>query len=144
MRKLTALVAGGAGYVLGARAGRQRYEQIRAQFNRVKANPKVQETAAKATDAAKGAAPVIKEKVSGVTDKAKSSGDTSTTSTSTGTSTTGTSTVGTGTTTAAGAAGVSGGLVADEILVDDLTDDTTVGPLTQPDVLTTDGDATYS
>ena len=141
MRKLTALIAGGAGYVLGARAGRQRYEQLRAQFNKVKANPKVQQTATKATDAAKGAAPVIKEKVSGVTDKAKSpsSGESSTTDT-----TTGTSTYSTGTTTAAGAAGAAGGtgLVADEIIVDDLTDDTTVGPLTQPDVLTTDGDPT--
>ena len=28
MKKLTVLVAGAAGYVLGARAGRQRYEQI--------------------------------------------------------------------------------------------------------------------
>ena len=150
MRKLTALIAGGAGYVLGARAGRQRYEQIRAQFNKVKANPKVQETASKATDAAKGAAPVLKEKVSGVSEKAKStSGDSSSgTSTSTGTSTdtstgtsSGTSTYATGTTTAAGAVGGTG-LVADEVVVDDLVDDTTVGPLTQPDVLTTDGDPT--
>jgi len=131
MRKLTALIAGGAGYVLGAKAGRQRYEQLRSQFNKVKANPKVQQVSTKATDAAKGAAPVIKEKVSGVTDKAKSSSS----STSTGTTT-----YATGTTTAAGAAGVGGGLVADEVIVDDLTDDATVGPLTQPDVLTTDGD----
>ena len=29
MRKLTILLAGGIGYVLGARAGRERYEQIR-------------------------------------------------------------------------------------------------------------------
>ena len=138
MRKLTALIAGGAGYVLGARAGRQRYEQLRAQFNKVKANPKVQETATKATDAAKGAAPVIKEKVSGVTDKAKSSS--SSDSSSTGTAT-GTSTYATDTTTAAGAVGGTG-LVADEIIVDDLTDDTTVGPLTQPDSLGTDGEST--
>jgi hypothetical protein len=132
MRKLTALIAGGAGYVLGAKAGRQRYEQLRSQFNKVKTNPKVQQASTKATDAAKGAAPVIKEKVSGVTDKTKSSPSTST----------GTSTYATGTTTAAGAAGVGGGLAADEVIVDDLTDDATVGPLTQPDVLTTDGDST--
>ena len=29
MRKLTILIAGGIGYVLGAKAGRTRYEQIR-------------------------------------------------------------------------------------------------------------------
>ncbi len=29
MRKLTVLAIGGIGYVLGARAGRERYEQIR-------------------------------------------------------------------------------------------------------------------
>ena len=28
MRKMTMLVSGGVGYVLGARAGRERYEQI--------------------------------------------------------------------------------------------------------------------
>ena len=45
MRKMTAIVAGGVGYVLGARAGRQRYEQIRSIAMKVKSNPKVQETA---------------------------------------------------------------------------------------------------
>ena len=48
MKKLTALVAGGLGYVLGARAGRQRYEQIRGMAQKVKNNPKVQATAQKA------------------------------------------------------------------------------------------------
>jgi hypothetical protein len=42
MKKLTVLVAGAAGYVLGARAGRQRYEQIAAGTRRVMGNPKVQ------------------------------------------------------------------------------------------------------
>jgi hypothetical protein len=63
MRKFTAIVAGGVGYVLGARAGRQRYEQIRGMAMKVKANPKVQQTAHKAADAAKEAAPVVKDKV---------------------------------------------------------------------------------
>ena len=36
MKNLTATLAGGFGYVLGARAGRQRYEQIRSLLNRVK------------------------------------------------------------------------------------------------------------
>ena len=65
MRKLTAIVAGGIGYVLGARAGRQRYEQLRGMAVKVKNNPKVQETARQAADSAKDAAPVVKDKVAG-------------------------------------------------------------------------------
>ena len=69
MRKTTALVAGGIGYVLGARAGRERYDQIVALAQRVSGNPKVQQTARQAADAAKDAvkeaAPVVKDKVSG-------------------------------------------------------------------------------
>lgn len=72
MRKFTALVAGGIGYVLGARAGRQRYEQIRSTALRVKSNPKVQETAHHVADAAKEAAPVVKEKVGDVAGAAAS------------------------------------------------------------------------
>jgi hypothetical protein len=71
MRKMTALIAGGVGYVLGARAGRQRYEQIRGMAMKVKSNPKVQQTAHKAADAAKEAAPVVKDKVSEAASKAK-------------------------------------------------------------------------
>jgi hypothetical protein len=67
MRKMTAIVAGGIGYVLGARAGRQRYEQMRQMAMKVKSNPKVQQTAQKAADAAKEAAPVVKDKVTGAT-----------------------------------------------------------------------------
>jgi hypothetical protein len=65
MRKMTAIVAGGVGYVLGARAGRQRYEQIRGMAMKVKSNPKVQETAHKAADTAKGAADAAASKVKG-------------------------------------------------------------------------------
>ena len=68
MRKTTALVAGGIGYVLGARAGHERYEQIVGLAQRVKSNPKVQQTARQAADAAKEAAPVVKEKVTGGSD----------------------------------------------------------------------------
>jgi hypothetical protein len=71
MRKMTAIVAGGIGYVLGARAGRQRYEQIRSMAMKAKNNPKVQETAQKAADAAKEAAPVVKDKVADAAGKAK-------------------------------------------------------------------------
>lgn len=44
MKKLTLLIAAGAGYVLGSRAGRERYEQIKQQTTKVWNNPKVQET----------------------------------------------------------------------------------------------------
>ncbi|MDQ1677770.1 MAG: hypothetical protein QOC93_2914 [Actinomycetota bacterium] len=41
-----AFVAGlGIGYVLGARAGRERYEQIQRAYRAVRENPTVQETA---------------------------------------------------------------------------------------------------
>ncbi len=79
MRKLTLLVAGGAGYVLGARAGRQRYEQIRGMAMRVKSNPTVQQQTSRAAEVAKEKAPVVKDKVSGVAGaaaaKAKSGND---------------------------------------------------------------------
>jgi len=63
MKKLILLLVGaGVGYVLGARAGRERYEQIRSVTRRVKDNPQVQAGAAKAAEAAKDAAPVVRDK----------------------------------------------------------------------------------
>lgn len=41
MKKLSVLVIGAAGYVLGARAGRERYEQIKRQANKAWNNPTV-------------------------------------------------------------------------------------------------------
>lgn len=55
MNKLTVLVAAAAGYVLGARAGRERYDQIKAQVTNVWNNPKVQETVEGAQEQAKHA-----------------------------------------------------------------------------------------
>ncbi|MEO5651996.1 MAG: hypothetical protein ABIN79_05835 [Marmoricola sp.] len=63
MKKLLVLVAGGVGYVLGTKAGRDRYEQLRGTFNKVKNDPRVQEKASQAVDYAKEQAPVIKDKV---------------------------------------------------------------------------------
>ncbi|MDZ5662387.1 hypothetical protein SFC79_11490 [Nocardioides sp. S-58] len=63
MRKLTLLIAGGIGYVLGTRAGRERYEQIKQTVTRVKEDPRVQEKAQQAADLAKEKAPVVKDKV---------------------------------------------------------------------------------
>lgn len=65
-KKLTLLAAAGAGYVLGARAGRQRYEQIAAVASKVRRNPKVQAAASKAQDTVAQQAPVV---VSVVKDK---------------------------------------------------------------------------
>jgi hypothetical protein len=68
MSKLSLLVAAGAGYVLGARAGRQRYDQIAATAKKVADNPKVQRVAHRAQDAAAqqaaAAAGAAKDKVS--------------------------------------------------------------------------------
>ena len=53
MKKLTVLVAAAAGYVLGTRAGRERYEQIKSQVTKAWNNPKVQETVDGAQEQAK-------------------------------------------------------------------------------------------
>jgi hypothetical protein len=66
MRKLTVLLSGAVGYVLGARAGRERYEQSKGMATRVKEDPRVQEKAQQAADLAKEKAPVVKDKVQDV------------------------------------------------------------------------------
>jgi hypothetical protein len=63
MRKLMLLAAVAVGYVLGARAGRERYDQIVALGSRVKNDPRVQEKAQQAVDLAKEQAPVVADKV---------------------------------------------------------------------------------
>ena len=42
MAKLSFLAGFGAGYVLGARAGRERYDQIKRAWERAKDDPKLQ------------------------------------------------------------------------------------------------------
>jgi hypothetical protein len=63
MRKLMLLAAVAIGYVLGARAGRERYDQIMQLASRVKNDPRVQEKAHQAVDLAKEQAPVVADKV---------------------------------------------------------------------------------
>lgn len=63
MKKLSLLTAGFVGYVLGSRAGRERYEQIKKAATRVKNDPRVQDRATQAADLAKEKAPVVKDKV---------------------------------------------------------------------------------
>ena len=75
IKRLPLLIAGGIGYVLGAKAGRERYEQLRSQFDKVKNDPRVQEKTQQAADLAKEKAPVVKDKLTDVagtaTDKVK-------------------------------------------------------------------------
>jgi hypothetical protein len=63
MSKLGMLAAGAVGYVLGARAGRERYDQIVYQAQRFWTNPTVQKAASEAQERAREAAPVVAEKV---------------------------------------------------------------------------------
>ena len=63
MSKTKMLMAGAVGYVLGARAGRERYEQIKSAATKVRTNPQVQQTAHQAVDLAKEKAPVVKDKL---------------------------------------------------------------------------------
>jgi hypothetical protein len=72
MKKLTVLIVGGIGYVLGSRAGRERYEQIKGLAVKVKDNPTVQDKAHQAADVAKSQAPTVKEKIAGAAGAAKS------------------------------------------------------------------------
>ncbi len=53
MSKLSVIVAAGAGYVLGSRAGRERYEQIKSQAQSVWSDPRVQQRKSQAADVAR-------------------------------------------------------------------------------------------
>lgn len=87
MKKLLLLTAGGIGYVLGARAGRERYEQIAGLATKVKNDPRVQDAAQQASETAKAQAPVVKDKVtsaaSTAAEKVRPSGSTGSSSDST-------------------------------------------------------------
>jgi len=61
--KITLLVGGAVGYVLGTRAGRERYEQIKSQAQSLWGNPKVQEKASQAQDLAREKGPEMGQKV---------------------------------------------------------------------------------
>ena len=64
MKKLISLAAFGLGYMLGARAGRERYDQIMRGFKKVREDPRVQEQAHHVAQVAKDQAPVAMDKVS--------------------------------------------------------------------------------
>lgn len=71
MKKLLILVAAAAGYVLGTKAGRERYDQIMQTFGKVKDDPRVAEAAHQVAEVAKKQAPVVAEKVSDAAGSAK-------------------------------------------------------------------------
>jgi hypothetical protein len=65
VKKLILLAAAGVGYVLGTRAGRERYEQIKGTVTKVTNDPRVQQKARQAVDTARQQAPVVADKVTG-------------------------------------------------------------------------------
>ena len=58
-----AAVGGAVGYVLGAKAGRERYEQLKEQASRIRHDPRVQQRASQAGDAVKDGASQAAETV---------------------------------------------------------------------------------
>ena len=63
MAKLSFLAGFGAGYVLGSRAGRERYEQIRRGWDRAKDDPRLQSLAGMAQARADDAVSSIRAKM---------------------------------------------------------------------------------
>ncbi|MGY1844432.1 hypothetical protein [Modestobacter sp. SYSU DS0875] len=60
MAKLSFLAGFGAGYVLGAKAGRERYEQIRRAYSHAKDDPRLQSVAGMAQAQADAAVKSVK------------------------------------------------------------------------------------
>jgi len=75
IHRLAMLAAGAVGYVLGTKAGRTRYEQIRSGARRVAHNPTVRNAAQHAQEAVHSQAPAVKEKVAAATAKVRHHGD---------------------------------------------------------------------
>jgi hypothetical protein len=70
MRGKAALVAGlAAGYVVGTRDGRERYERIKDQTNRLWQDPRVQQKAEQAQTVARDKAPQVQQKLNDVAQK---------------------------------------------------------------------------
>ena len=80
-RKLTLAAAAGAGYVLGAKAGKERYNQIEAKFREIAGMPAVQNATATVKETASSVADTAKTTV---TEKVGGSSTASSTASSTG------------------------------------------------------------
>lgn len=65
MAKMSFLAGMAAGYVLGARAGKERYEQIKTQANQLWSSPKTQKAVGQAKHTAQTQGPVVADKVGG-------------------------------------------------------------------------------
>lgn len=61
-----------AGYVLGTRAGRESYEQLKTKAQELWENPKVKDTVASTTDTLKSKAPEVQDSLKGVLKKGES------------------------------------------------------------------------
>lgn len=70
MRKLGFFVGAALGYVMGAKAGRERYEQIRSAAQRLVNNPTVQQVKTEAQDQASRIYDSAKDKISNKTSDA--------------------------------------------------------------------------
>jgi len=68
MKKLMLLGVGAVGYVLGAKAGRERYEQISRQAQKIRSNPTVQQKMEEAKGAASTAGDKVRKHSDGSTD----------------------------------------------------------------------------
>ncbi|MBG6191169.1 hypothetical protein IWX64_002124 [Arthrobacter sp. CAN_A212] len=72
MKNKLVFVAGmAAGYVLGSRAGRESYEQLKTKADELWNNPKVQETVADTTSTLKNKMPEVQEQAGGAVKKAR-------------------------------------------------------------------------
>ncbi|MBG6225485.1 hypothetical protein IWX63_002057 [Arthrobacter sp. CAN_A2] len=60
------------GYVLGTRAGRESYEQLKTKAQELWENPKVQDTVASTTDTLKSKAPEVQDSLKGALKKSES------------------------------------------------------------------------
>ncbi|MDP9406396.1 MAG: YtxH domain-containing protein [Actinomycetota bacterium] len=143
--KLTFLAGAGVGYVLGARAGRERYEQIMQQVRGVKERPEVQDALTtvkqQATEVASTATGAVQERASTAADAAKSKVGGPSSGSSTGgasasdySSSSGFSSTGAGSA-SSGTPGTPVTPVAGAVTtpsVDVIVTDTTVDPLTDP------------
>ena len=72
MKKLSILVVGAVGYVLGSRAGRERYEQIKRQAQKTWNRPVVQSAVDDVEQAVRGKASDVGSKVAGAASDAGS------------------------------------------------------------------------
>ena len=70
MRRLSIVVVGAVAYLLGAKAGRERYVQITTQAKRLWRDPRVQQKASQAGDLVKDQAPRAAEYVADATKRA--------------------------------------------------------------------------